>query len=67
MSMTPLDVQFEHERALASLTPEQRRALARLQRASQAATFNHHTQAENLRDLFEAEAEALNKAASKAA
>ena len=65
---TATDIQFEHERALASLTPEQRRALARLQRAAQCATFNHHTQAENLRDLFAAEAEALNKAAeSKAA
>ncbi len=66
MQVTAMDVQFEHERALESLTPAQRRALARLQRAAQPASFNHHTRAENLRDIFEAEAAALAKTSEAA-
>jgi hypothetical protein len=66
MQVTATDIEFEHKRALASLTPSQRKALARLQKAAQTATFNHHTQAENLRDIFEAEAASLNRTSEAA-
>jgi hypothetical protein len=67
MEVTAADIEFEHKRALASLTPAQRKALARLQKAAQCATFNHHTSAENLRDIFEAEAVSLSRTESQAA
>jgi hypothetical protein len=66
MQLTATDIECEHKRALASLTPAQRKALARLQKAAQCATFNHHTQAENLRDIFQAEAATVNRTSEAA-
>jgi hypothetical protein len=52
----PHDIQAEHEAALVSLAPEQKRALARLAMATQKTNFNGRTPKENLRAMFEEEA-----------
>jgi hypothetical protein len=57
MTVTAEDIEFEHRQALASLTEPQRRALQRLQQAKQRAHFNGRFPNENLRMIFEAEAE----------
>ena len=54
--ITPEDIETEHNAALASLTPEQRRALDRLASARQRTNFNGRLPRENLRAIFEAEA-----------
>ena len=56
MSITADDIAREHREALASLTPEQRRALERLRVARQRTHFNGRFADENLRDMFAAEA-----------
>ena len=58
MTVTPEDIEIEHKEALASLTPSQRRALDRLAHARQRTNFNGRFPQENLRAIFEAEAEA---------
>ena len=57
MTVTPEDVALEHRAALASLTEPQRRAILRLQQAKQRANFNGRFPTDNLRLIFEAEAE----------
>lgn len=58
MTFTALDIQREHQAALAALTAEQRHALERLRAAKQKAHFNGRFPTENLRDIFAAEAAA---------
>lgn len=58
---TAEDVRIEHEAALASLTPQQQRAIDRLRRARQRSHFNHLWPTENLEVLFELEAHARNE------
>ena len=67
MSTTPEEIRAEHEAALASLTPEQQRAIDRLQRARQRSHFNHLWPTENLDVLFELEAHARNAKGREAA
>ena len=50
------DVEREHLAATASLTPMQRQALHRVDRALQIANFSHHSIKEVLLELFEKEA-----------
>jgi hypothetical protein len=50
------DIRKEHDAAMASLTPVQRKAIDRLAQARRMATFNHRWAAENLQLLFDAEA-----------
>ena len=57
MTITADQVEQEHRAALASLTEPQRRALQRLQQAKQRAPFNGRFPTDNLRLIFEAEAE----------
>ena len=57
MTVTAADIEQEHRAALASLTGTQRRALQRLQDAKQRAGFNGRFPADNLKLIFEAEAE----------
>jgi hypothetical protein len=57
MSLLYQVVKDEHEHALATLTPEQRWALGRIQRAEQLTNFNHRSFGENLTMVIEAEAE----------
>jgi hypothetical protein len=59
MIVTPEQIEAEHDAALASLTESQRRAIHRLQQAKQHAVFNGRRPAENLKAIFEAEAQAL--------
>ena len=54
--VTSADVQAEHKAALLSLSPEQRRAIQRLQQAKQRSHFNGLYPEENLQAIFEAEA-----------
>lgn len=54
--ITSADVQAEHKAALLSLSPEQRRAIQRLQQAKQRSHFNGRYPEENLQAIFEAEA-----------
>lgn len=58
MTITPEDVEAEHRAALASLTVTQRRALDRLATARQRTNFNGRFPQENLKAIFQAEAEA---------
>lgn len=51
------DVKRVHEAALASLTPTQRQAIGRLERATQLTNFNGRHWRENLRAVFASEAE----------
>ena len=55
------DIEAEHKAALASLTPDQRRALERLANARQRTNFNGRFPQENLRAIFAAEAEARSR------
>lgn len=60
--ISPKDIEAEHQEALATLTREQRWALSRLQRATQASQFNHKKIADNLDRIFEDEAVRRNEA-----
>lgn len=62
MTITAQDIETEHRQALASLTEPQRRALQRLQQAKQRAHFNGRFPDENLKMIFEAEAESRTQA-----
>lgn len=53
---TSEDIRTEHEAALASLTPQQRRALDRLREACQQTNFNGRSPKENLLAMFRREA-----------
>ena len=57
MAITAEQVEQEHRAALASLSESQRRAITRLQQAKQRAHFNGRFPADNLKLIFEAEAE----------
>jgi hypothetical protein len=59
--VTAEDIEAEHKAALASLTPEQRRALDRLANARQRTNFNGRFPQENLKAIFAAEAEARSQ------
>ena len=50
-------IRSEHEAALASLTPQQRRALDRVREACQQTNFNGRSPKENLHTMFRREAE----------
>jgi hypothetical protein len=54
--MSPAQIAVEHEAALASLTPQQLRALDRLREASQQTNFNGKFPKENLEAIFRREA-----------
>ncbi len=56
MQISADDVRSEHEAAMASLSPAQRRAIERLAQARRMATFNHRWPAENLQAMFQLEA-----------
>jgi predicted phage gp36 major capsid-like protein len=62
MPITPEEIEAEHQRALDSLTKEQRWALSRLQRAQQESHFNHKKMMDNLERIFEDEAQRRNEA-----
>ena len=62
MPFTAADIEAEHDRALETLTKEQRWALYRMQRAYQESHFNHRKISENLVRLFEDEARRRNEA-----
>ncbi len=62
MSVTPDDIESEHEKALAGLSREQHWALSRIQRAYQESHFNHRRICDNLSKIFECEARARNEA-----
>ena len=64
MTVTPEDIEAEHREALASLTLSQRRALDRLATARQRTNFNGRFPQDNLRAIFEAEAEARMRQAA---
>ena len=64
--ITANDIRAEHEAAVATLTPEQRRALSRLEEARRRRPFNNHTTYENLAVIFEAEANRRNLAVGMA-
>ena len=59
--MTPEDIRAEHEAALASLTPQQRRALDRMREACQQTNFNGRSPKENLLAMFQREAYVRNE------
>lgn len=54
--MTPADIKRQHERAMASLTPEQRLALSRERLARNAVNMNGGTLSQALERLFALEA-----------
>ena len=56
--ITAEDIRLEHVQALASLTPQQRRALDRFRAACQQTNFNGRSPRENLCSMFRREAEA---------
>lgn len=58
ITVTPAEIEAEHNAALAALTPDQRRALERLAAARQRTNFNGRFPQENLRAIFAAEAQA---------
>jgi hypothetical protein len=60
--VTAADIEAEHRAALATLTPDQRRALDRLANARQRTNFNGRFPQENLQAIFAAEAEARSRA-----
>ena len=62
MTITPEEIEAEHTAALAALTPDQRRALERLANARQRTNFNGRFPRENLKAIFEAEAQARSRA-----
>jgi DNA-binding PadR family transcriptional regulator len=51
------DIRSEHEAAMASLTPQQRRALDRVREACQQTNFNGRSPKENLLSMFRREAD----------
>ena len=55
------EIRSEHEAALASLTPLQRRALDRLREACQQTNFNGRSPKENLIAMFRREADARER------
>jgi hypothetical protein len=57
---TANDIKAEHEAAVATLTPAQRRALNRVEHARRRCPFNNRTTSENLIFIFEAEASRRN-------
>jgi hypothetical protein len=59
------DIRSEHEAALASLTPLQRRALDRLREACQQTNFNGRSPKENLLSMFRREADAREQRLSE--
>ena len=61
--ITAEDIRREHAAALASLTPQQRRALDRLQ-ACQQTNFNGRSPKENLLAMFRREADCRASAAA---
>jgi hypothetical protein len=61
MTVTPEQIEAEHNAALASLTESQRRAIQRLQQAKQHALFNGRKPADNLQSIFESEAQSLSR------
>jgi hypothetical protein len=61
MTVTPDQIEAEHNAALASLTDSQRRAIHRLQQAKQRALFNGRMPADNLKAMFAAEAEDIQR------
>ena len=65
MTITSDDIETEHRVALEGLTADQVRALARVQRAVQISHFNHHRLVENLRKIFEEEAQLRTEAAAR--
>jgi hypothetical protein len=64
--ITANDIRAEHDAAVAGLTPEQRRALARLEFARRQCPFNNRAPQENLAAIFEAEARGRNQMMGKA-
>ena len=62
MNITAEEIAREHRAALASLSEPQRRAIQRLQQAKQRAHFNGRFPADNLKLIFEAEAEDRTRA-----
>lgn len=64
--ITVQDIRSEHEAALASLTPQQRRALDRVREACQQTNFNGRSPKENLLSMFRREADARSRAPSAA-
>jgi hypothetical protein len=54
--ITANDIRAEHEAAVAAFTPEQRRALGRLEHARRQCPFNNRSPMENLGAIFETEA-----------
>lgn len=58
--VTADDIRTEHEAAVAAFTPEQRRALNRVEHARRRCPFNNRTTGENLIEIFEAEASRRN-------
>jgi hypothetical protein len=59
--ITVEDIRSEHDKALASLTPLQRRALDRLREACQQTNFNGRSPKENLHAMFRREADARDQ------
>jgi hypothetical protein len=57
MTISSEDIQAEHDAAIASLTPAQLRALARLRNAKQATHFQGGHQSDALKAIFSREAE----------
>jgi hypothetical protein len=64
INLTAADIEAEHRAALATLTPDQRRALDRLANARQRTNFNGRFPQENLQAIFTAEAQARSRAAA---
>lgn len=67
MIVTAEDIAAEHAAAIASLTPAQHRALARLRNAKQATHFSGGHTSEALQALFVREAEARTAQLAEAA
>jgi hypothetical protein len=61
MTITPEQVEAEHNAALASLTEVQRRAIHRMQQAKQQSHFNNRFPTDNLKAMFAAEAESRSE------
>lgn len=57
MTISPEDIQAEHDAAIAALTPAQLRAIARLRNAKQATHFQGGHQSDALKAIFQREAE----------
>jgi len=56
MTITPEQIEAEHNAALASLTDVQRRAIHRMQQAKQQSHFNNRFPTDNLKTIFATEA-----------